>query len=95
MASAAGLTILGLVTTILCSVAVIRLVKGLITPAPWLMYVAMGLGAFAISAFYFAITFGLATTEVLIVMSRFLWAFVLMNTSLFALGVLLAKNGNG
>jgi len=83
--------VFGIVTGIFCAFAVYKCRKLTYIPLHWLFFVAMMLGAFGISALYFEIGREAWTMAQLIPITRLLWFFVLLSTSLMAISVLIYR----
>ena len=84
------LVVFGLFTAAVCFLAVFRCRRELI-PVHWLFMVAMAMGALGIGLFYNEIWQGAMGRSQLIIISRLLWAFILLMTSLMAIGILVHK----
>jgi hypothetical protein len=91
MISADFIKIFGLLTALICALAIRKCWRLQYVPLHWLFIVAMMIGSVGIAVFYFEIDRGVLSFERLIIVSRVLWFFVLLNTALMAGSVLVYR----
>jgi hypothetical protein len=91
MISSQFLIITGIITALLWIPAGIRLYKEAV-PIQWLFAAAFILGSLGIAYFYYEISYGLFSEFIdLIVVSRYLWALILLTTALLAISVMVYR----
>jgi hypothetical protein len=85
------LKVLGLLTALICALAIRKCWRLQYVPLNWFFLVSMMFVAAGIAVFYFEIDRGVLSFERLILVSRALWFFVLLNTALIASSVLVYR----
>jgi hypothetical protein len=91
MISSQFLIITGIITALLWIPAGIRLYKEAV-PIQWLFAAAFIFGSLGISCFYYEVSYGLFGGFInLFIVSRYLWALVLLTTALLAISVMVYR----
>ena len=91
MISADFLKVFGVLTAVICALSVRKCWRLQYVPLHWLFLVAMMIGSAGVAVFYIEIDRGVLTFERLVQVSRMLWFFVLLNTALMAISVMVYR----
>ena len=81
----------GIITALICAVAIRKCWRLQFVPLHWLFLVAMMIGSAGVAVFYFEIDRGVLGFDKLVQVSRVLWFFVLLNNALMAISVLVYR----